>query len=423
MKILLLQNAPWVPALGGANKHNRRLLEDLAGRGHTCAAVATANREARERSAPAVESFRLAGVEVDAVAEAARLREQADQRIRSFGPDWVLVASEDPAQTLLEAAVAARPGHVLYLARTTLGLPFGPQGFLPSARRTDLLRRTAAVLSASRYLQDYIRHWSGIESVVLPLHHYAAPRVSGRFDHGFVTLINPCAVKGISIFLDLARRLPEVAFAAVPTWGTTAEDRAALEELPNVEILPPSEDVETIFAQTRILLVPSLWGEAFGVVSIEAMLRGIPVLASDVGGLGEAKLGVDHLLPVRPIERYRETLDSLGLPVPEVPGQDVTPWEEALRPLLADRAAWERLARESRQAAQEFVAVEDFARVETFLRELTPGEQPGARNEASTGATPEEENRRRLDRLSPEVLDLLARRLRRQSSAGAGKVS
>ena len=47
---------------------------------------------------------------------------------------------------------------------------------------------------------------------------------------------------------------------------------------------------------TRILLVPSLWGEAFGLVVVEAMLRGIPVLASNVGGLVEAKLGVDYIL-------------------------------------------------------------------------------------------------------------------------------
>ena len=40
--------------------------------------------------------------------------------------------------------------------------------------------------------------------------------------------MNPCAVKGISIFLALADAFPETVFAAVPTWGTNEQDRAAL---------------------------------------------------------------------------------------------------------------------------------------------------------------------------------------------------
>jgi len=144
---------------------------------------------------------------------------------------------------------------------------------------------------------------------------------------------------------------------------------------------------------------------------VEAMLRGIPVLASDAGGLPEAKLGVDYVLPVRPIEGYREDLDSLGLPVPEVPTQDVAPWEDALRGLLGDRGLYERLARQSRQAARDYVAAEDLARVEAFLQGLRPVEQTA--QPAGTAARPDETEaiRRKLDQISPERLELLQRRL------------
>jgi glycosyltransferase involved in cell wall biosynthesis len=46
-----------------------------------------------------------------------------------------------------------------------------------------------------------------------------------------------------------------------------------------------------------MLLVPSLWQEPFGLVIAEAMARGLPVIASDVGGPAEIIThGVDGLL-------------------------------------------------------------------------------------------------------------------------------
>src|SRR5581483_7833703 len=115
----------------------------------------------------------------------------------------------------------------------------------------------------------------------------------------------------ISVFLGLAKHFPHAEFAAVPTWGTTAEDIASLRELPNVTVLPPVDDIHELMSQTRVALVPSLWAEARSRIILEAMVRGIPVIASDVGGLKEAKLGVDYLLPVNPVTRYHSRLDDL----------------------------------------------------------------------------------------------------------------
>jgi glycosyltransferase involved in cell wall biosynthesis len=100
-------------------------------------------------------------------------------------------------------------------------------------------------------------------------------------------MINPCAYKGLPIFIKLAAEFPELLFAAVLTWGTTENDKATPLQRPNVRLLEPTDDIYRIFAVTRVLLVPSLWAEAKANVITEAMLRGIPVLASDVGGNSE----------------------------------------------------------------------------------------------------------------------------------------
>ncbi|MEA2694421.1 MAG: hypothetical protein QOJ16_3808 [Acidobacteriota bacterium] len=433
MRILLLQSSAYIPSLGGANKANRLLLERLAARGHDCRVVGTAGGEravslercladlaaagvsgAATGGDPGAVEFRHAGVTVEAVLDGARLRACAASRLR--GPaERVLVSSEDPAQILLEEALAAVPGRVVYIAHTTLHLPFGPDGFLASPGRTELLRKAAGIIAVSDYVREYLARHAGLAAAVLrfPVYGDGPFPVFDNFETGAVALINPCTVKGIGIFLELARRCPDLPFAAVPTWGTTAADRAALAELPNVLILEPEADVDRIFARCRILLVPSLWGEAFGQVAVEAMLRGVPVLASDSGGLAEATLGVGGVLPIRPIRRYEERFDERKIPIAVVPEQDPGPWEEALRELLGDRERYHARARESRRAALAFVSGLGVEPFELYLAELPQGV-------SAVPAAPVEgigSGRSRLDGLSPAKLALLARRLQKKNEA------
>lgn len=135
-----------------------------------------------------------------------------------------------------------------------------------------------------------------------------------------------------------------------------------LRELPNVRLLEAADNIENILAQTRVLLAPSLWPETFGYVVPEAMLRGIPVLASDLGGLREAKLGVKYLLPVTPAERRS---DGYVCPI-----QNIEPWSQALVELLGDVDAYERCSSRSRQAVLEFVSKVSVAPFERLLSEL-----------------------------------------------------
>jgi amino acid adenylation domain-containing protein/non-ribosomal peptide synthase protein (TIGR01720 family) len=270
----------------------------------------------------------------------------------------------------------------------------------------------------SKFVSSHLKEWGKLESTPVYLPLYGEPPFPrlGRWDSGLVTIVNPCAVKGISIFLEVARRMPDVAFGAVPTWGTSDEERRALERTPNVRVLQASRDFDRILEQTRVLLVPSLWREAFGMVVVEAMLRGIPVLTSDAGGLPEAGLGVATVLPVRTIDRYGDELDASYLPVPIVPEQDAAPWCEALRGLLADGAIYERRAQEAWDASHRFLAGLSIEPLEKVLAEL-----PTAPRRNVPAPEPAAEDAGPGKRLTKEQQALLMLRMRKKAAAEAAR--
>ncbi len=430
MRILLAQNSLYYPSYGGGDRSNRLLMEALAARGHQCRAVARvsvfgereherclADLAARGVKPAATDGgvivFELAGVEVQVVTSG-NLRRHFATQAETFRPDVILASTDDPAQLLLEPALAAANARVVYLARATLALPFGSDCAFPSATNAERVRSADAVVGVSHYVAGYIRRHAAIDAVHVPISLLEAaewPEL-GRFDNDFVTMVNPCAVKGITIFLALADAFPQTAFAAVPTWGTNEQDRAAVQARANVRVLDAVDNIDVLLARTRVLLAPSLWAEARSRIVLEAMLRAIPVIASNVGGLPEAKMGVPYLLPVNPITKYQPRLDEQMVPLAEVPPQDIGPWREALARLLADRAHYEEIARASRAAAIQYAAGLNVEPFERLLEEVV--RQPKKTREVSgLPTTPA------LDTLSPEKRRLLALRLRRKAPASA----
>ncbi|MEO5739554.1 MAG: glycosyltransferase family 4 protein [Vicinamibacterales bacterium] len=90
------------------------------------------------------------------------------------------------------------------------------------------------------------------------------------------------------------------------------------------------EALEARFDAAWAQIIPSLWEEPFGMVAIEAMMRGTAVIASNGGGLREI---------VRP---------GAGL---LVPAGDVSALTEALRELVNDRTLCERMGDTGRRIA------------------------------------------------------------------------
>jgi glycosyltransferase involved in cell wall biosynthesis len=396
MRIVFAQNMIHLPAHGGANKSNRVLAELLAARGHECHLVAPLGGVMRTsdqdpdtlwdrygarllgRDEAAVR-YELGGVQVHGVRSPSALVKRVRTTIAEVRPDWVVVPSDDPGSMVLAAALGAAPDRVVYLTYTIQQLPFGPSAFYPSAGGAALVRRAAGTLAISRAAQRYVHDWAGIQADLLyPPVYGSIPEPRTDDGSGAITMVNPCGYKGLPIFLSLAEAFPDLPFLAVPTWGTTADDRTQLARRANIEIAEPVDDIGLVLRRTRMLVVPSLWDETFGFTCVDAMLRGIPVLASAVGGLTEAKLDVPYLLPVRRIESYDATADR-ARPVPVIPPQDTAPWRDAVHRLLDDPAHRADVADMSRAAAVSFVESLDEGALEQYLASLEPA-RVGARD-------------------------------------------
>lgn len=114
--------------------------------------------------------------------------------------------------------------------------------------------------------------------------------------NGAITLINLIENKGINTFLSLAKRNPKWNFMGV-IGGYSPESQFRGPTYHNVYIHDHVQDIDEIFKQTSILIVPSRY-ESYGRVAVEAMGRGVPVIASSTPGLKEC-LGYNHLIRER----------------------------------------------------------------------------------------------------------------------------
>lgn len=95
--------------------------------------------------------------------------------------------------------------------------------------------------------------------------------------------------KGVRIVLDAARKLPKIPFAFAGSGPLEQELRHAAAELPNVTFLGflAGEAIWEEMLRSRVVLMPSLSPEPFGLVAYEAQALGVPCSVSDRGGLPE----------------------------------------------------------------------------------------------------------------------------------------
>ncbi len=170
-------------------------------------------------------------------------------------------------------------------------------------------------LSNSAFTAARWKALCGIDSAVIPpLVDAEEYRVSETGDR--VLFVNPTPIKGVEILFGLAAACPQFRFLVAESWNLDPRWRALChrraEALGNIDWVPPTRDMRPLYRRARVLLMPSLWEEAFGRTVIEAQINGIPVLASNRGALPET-VGAGGVLldPHAPIAIWAEALTRL----------------------------------------------------------------------------------------------------------------
>lgn len=290
--------------------------------------------------------------------EASELLSLFEATLDRFCPD-VMVTYGGDLLTLEMLARARQAGVATVFTLHNFGYP-----------DPDHFRNVDAVVVPSRFSADYHRQKLKIECVALPCLVDGA-RVRARDARpSYVTFVNASVEKGVYAFAriadELGRLRPDIPLLVVESRGTEStlvECGLDLRRRGNTFLMSQTSDPRDFWGVTKVCLMPSLWWESQGLVAVEAMLNGVPVIASDRGALPETlgTAGVILSLPAR------LTPTAQILPT----AQEVSEWVETIIRLWDDEALYaEHQSRALAQSAQWHADVL-LPRFASFLNTLT----------------------------------------------------
>jgi len=245
-------------------------------------------------------------------------------------------------------------------------------------KKAETFSEVDLILVPSKFLSEFYSRHLGLRSQVLhdivrKDRYFAAHR-----NPRFITYINPVPQKGLTLFARLVaealKQLPTAEFLVVEgRWNQAEVARTGLklDRIPNIRVMPNQTDMKPVYAETKILLFPSFSDEASGRSIIEAQLNGIPILASQRGGIPENLNGGGFLFDIP--ERCAKS--HIAVPTPE----EVQPWIDQLRLLLEDRKAYEEAQRRAFQAARDFKPENIVQRAIELFQELLKRKGLGVR--------------------------------------------
>jgi phosphatidylinositol alpha-mannosyltransferase len=297
---------------GGVQVHVRELAERLIGRKHDVIVLAPVRRHAREPWVRAV------GRPLDVPYNASNApidprpwsRARVRTELRGFGPDVIHVHEPLTPSTSMWTTLEAGSTPVVATFHSGASRSWLFDATAPLLRR--VAGRLAIRIAVSEAAASFARRRLGGAYEIVPnavdtaRFEAAAPAdlgpgtklvFVGRLDErkGFPT--------ALGAFASLAEERPGIRLIVVgdgPDRAAVATLSASLRECVTLLGAIPNADLPPYLAACDVYLGPAVRGESFGVVLVEAMAAGLPVVASDIAGYTEVvRAGVEGLL-VRP---------------------------------------------------------------------------------------------------------------------------
>ncbi len=282
-------------------------------------------------------------------------------------------------------AKAAAPELGLRVVTTLHGTDITLVGNDPTFRPITkwAIEQSDAVTAVSFFLRDQAREEFGIGRDIDVIYNFIDPErhdrpcpgcIEPRKSPDEVTLMhisNFRPVKRVEdvvrIFARVRQEMPArlIMVGDGPTACVALQVALSLGVADSVQFTGVVEEIEPVLQQADLLLLPSET-ESFGLVALEAMASGIPVIASDVGGLPEvvAHGETGYLAPVGDVE----SMSAYAIQ------------------LLRDRELYHRFSHAARERAASRFAYQQIVRQyeQVYARVLgMPAREPFARAECS----------------------------------------
>ncbi len=272
--------------------------------------------------------------------------ESLEQVCDDFKPDIVMVQSGEPAK-LTNASLALGFPTVLYLRDTNYHSHGG--SYHPD--------RNLHVIANSNFTSRKFRETFGIDSTVVPPAinpaRYHVPEKKRISDS--VLFINPHPAKGVETAIGLARLNPEIPFIFQEAWQLEASLKQdyldKISDMKNIEWRKRQKDMRETYSRARVVIIPSIWEEAWCRVASESHVNGIPVIARNIGGLPES-VGPGGIL----IDREA----------------GIKEWNDALHALWYDDTQWRHYSNKAKEysARDELRLMSTNTKVITLLESL-----------------------------------------------------
>jgi glycosyltransferase involved in cell wall biosynthesis len=272
-------------------------------------------------------------------------------------PDYVLTCDGDFV-SLLAVATLSLPGLHLFNSPDNIDLYENNPLLKP-------LVRSREVCVLSRFLQNQVKTVFGIDALIWPpFIHGPLQDSETRFPRTSMSVgfYSAGKFKGDDIVRNVIHLAPEARFLIV------GGDYSYLNthHPDNAVSLGEVADMGEFFRSIDLLLVPSVWGEAFARVIVEAAFHGVPSIANRIGGIPEA-LGDSGIL----VDIDLATYD---------PAEVAETYAKLIRKISGDPVLYSCLSRQALERAHTYLR-EQRDMQKRFLATRFPSDHTGQRND------------------------------------------